>query len=294
MDVLVIGNNTMDHVFFIKDKLCIGEKFQSRKLNSYPGGQAVNAAYTMAALGLSVHYIGNFGDDENGKKIIKTLLGMGFCLEGSEIIENCSNQTAVILVDELNNERTIVMNKNPRLSINPKNIKPNWIESVKAVYIDGHEIEASLVAAKYASSIGIPVIADLEKIQPSINELYPYINTLFVPKKILHKLTNVFEVFEGLNALKSMGVNHIVATDGRNGAYTIIKGKQIHIPSKSCNVVDTTGAGDAFHGAFVSGTLKGMEFEDSLHFSSMIAAIKCETEGPWASYDRLINWRKDI
>lgn len=187
MDVLVIGNNTIDYVFNLKNTLQSGEKIEAWKLNSYPGGQAVNAAYTMSALGLSVHYVGNFGDDENGKMVRNTLLNAGFCLEGCMVIENCKNHTAVVLVDEEKSERTIVMNKDNRLGIKSQNIQLKWVERVRAVYIDGHELEASLVAAKHAYNIGVPVIADLESIQDMTHELLPFISTLIAPFNVINR-----------------------------------------------------------------------------------------------------------
>ena len=278
--VLVIGFNTADIVLRINDSLKVGEKSYANSINYYGGGQAANCAYTLAKLGYNVRYIGKFGDDINGKLAMNSLKDVGVCLDGSTIIENCANHVGVITVDTSSGERTIVMMKDEQLGMSNEELIPNDLLDTTILYTDGNESEFTLKAAKLAHELGVKVVADLERIDNYIIKSLPYISVLIAPIKIINELAGTDNVELSLKKLNSI-IDVVVATEGSNGSTGIdSNGEIIHVDAEECEVVDTTGAGDAFHAGYIAATLEKMSFVDSLKHAAHIARKKCEVSGP--------------
>jgi ribokinase len=73
----------------------------------------------------------------------------------------------------------------------------------------------------------------------------------------------------------SLGPQIVVQTEGKDGSYTLTAEERFHTPAFDIRVVDTTGAGDVFHGAYLVGLLHGWNLQDVAIFATAVSAIKC-------------------
>lgn len=292
MDVLVIGNTTADTVLTTEHGLKPGEKVQASALVEYPGGQAANTAWTLAALGLEVRFVGAFGDDEPGRSSATSLRDVGVSLEGSATVRGCRSQVGVVVVDAATGERSIIMHRDPRLRLEGS-LDDEWIRGARLVYLDGHEPEASLAAARRAAAFGVPVVADAELSAPTRPEFFRYVSCLIAPASVIKTLARAQEVEEALISLTSgKGPAAVVATEGARGSIGLQAGKSpVQVPASDCFPIDTTGAGDAFHAGYIAATLMGSEFEGALAVASELAAAACEVAGPRISRARVAPFR---
>lgn len=285
--IVVIGNNTIDNVYVTHGVPGPDQKLNAISVKQYAGGQAANVAHCLAAFGLPVHFLGSFGDDEAGTASKASLLDCGISLEGELTVSQCPTHVATVIVDHESHRRSIVMYKDDRLRLRNSFVKPEWVQRASLVYFDNHEPEAALAAAKVASAREIPVLADLEVLGPRVAEMLSHISSLIAPAEILGEMTGEEDVEKALRWTQRTGPSTVVATMGSAGAIGISGDHApVSVPAAPCNVVDTTGAGDAFHAGYIAGVCAGMGFPEALKFASHTAAAKCEENGPRVGFAR--------
>lgn len=278
--ILVTGFNTVDIVFGIDGEVENGQKMYAKSMKEYCGGQAANCAYTLSKLGNDVVYVGRFGDDDKGIRSIESLKIQGIDILNSEVIKNCNNHIGIIFIDELSGERTIVMRKDERLSLDDFMINRNCLKNVELVYSDGNESLFTLKLFKVAREMKISTVLDIEKIDNNIIDVLPYVTVLIAPGNIVTKLSNMDRVEDSVKKLNKM-IKIVVATLGNEGSIGIGSDEKIiKIPAKKCKVKDTTGAGDAYHAGFISAIMKGENLSECMKIATNVAAMKCETYGP--------------
>jgi sugar/nucleoside kinase (ribokinase family) len=292
--VLAIGNNTIDQVFMI-ESLRHHDKVSALSLQHYFGGQAANVAFTLAGLGLEVEYLGAFGDDIAGSEGRRALAAAGVRLERCPTVKYCPSHTAVLFVERSSGERTIVMYKDTRLGLTIEAVQPGSFASLDLLYIDNHEPTASLAAAQLARGKGIPVLADLEEASEQTLSILPWVTSLIAPTSVIHDLAGKDDLEGALRIVQGLGPKTVVATSGAAGAAAVHAGIPIiRVPAAACQVVDTTGAGDAFHAGFAASALFRQDFQACLSFAASLAAAKCEESGPRLTPAALKTWQREL
>jgi sugar/nucleoside kinase (ribokinase family) len=287
-DVLVIGNNTVDHVFILPGPLATGTKLSAVSALRCAGGQAANVAYSLAGLGVRTHYVGVFGGDDDGRWTHAALADLGVHLAGCRIVADCRTHTAIVVVDQASGERTIIMHRDPGLTLPASSVRPEYVECSRLVYIDNHEPEATREAVQLAKRFGVPVVADAEESNATISAILPDVDCLIAPGNIIRDLGGRQDLVANLAEVRRMGPRCCVATLGADGAIAIdVDGFTHVVPAAQCKAVDTTGAGDAFHAGYLAAYLKGYSVAGSLQFAARIAAAKCEVYGPRLPLERI-------
>jgi sulfofructose kinase len=295
MHVLVIGNTTGDTVLVTEEGIKPGEKVQASRVAHYSGGQAANTAWTLAALGLDVQFVGAFGDDELGRSSAASLRDVGVSLEGSRTFRGCPSQLGIVVVNAATGERSIVMYRDPRLRLDAR-FNEAWVRDSRLVYLDGHEPEASIAVARQAELLGVPVVSDAETFGSARPEVIPHISCLIAPLSTVAALAGSREIEEALAVVsRGGGPATVVATDGSRGSIALCRGKApIRVPAPACLPVDTTGAGDAFHAGYIAAVLAEWGFEEALKLASELAATTCEVAGPRISLERIAPFRERL
>jgi sulfofructose kinase len=278
--VVAMGYSIADLVFTLKEPLLIDGKTSAAGFATYAGGQAANAAATMATLGLRVALIAAFGDDGLGAACRTALLTRGVDLSFSRILAGCPHHMACVLVS--GEQRSIVMYKDPRLVLDSLLVPQHVVATCGAVYTDGYEGTAAVALARQASTFGKPVISDLEVIGPHSEELVGLTTHLVAPAPVLMRIAGKSDLDNALVELLSRGPQAVVATRGAQGAIGRERGaaRAIEVPASPCRAIDTTGAGDAYHAAYVAALQHGAPLVERMRFGADIAALKCATPGP--------------
>ena len=280
VDVVGLGLNATDTVMTVSKFPALGGKERVVSSEMQPGGQVATALVTCRRLGLEVRYIGKVGDDAGGRLQLASLRREGLDLSDTQVIRGVPNQYGYIVVDQATGERTIFWDRDARLTVLPREIKPTAITSARLLHLDGCDVEAALAAARMARRAKIPVLADLDTVYKKVEQLFPHIDYLIASTHFLPAVTGQADPFEVLESMASeFGVGTPGMTLGRDGALVYHAGRFIYSPGFVVETVDTTGAGDVFHGAFAYALLAGWEMPRVLDFANAMAALNCTALG---------------
>jgi sulfofructose kinase len=233
-----------------------------------------------ARLGLRVKYIGTLGDDERGRAQMQSLLGSGINLDHIQVRKNCPNQTAYILIDQTTGERTVLWARSDCLRLDPQEITTEMICAGRLLHIDGHDTPAVAKAAEIARAHNIPVTVDVDTIYHGFDRVLPNVDYLIASSEFPVQWTNERDPFKALEMIQEeYGMRVAAMTLGAHGALARVDGKFVYSPAFVVNCVDTTGAGDVFHGAFCYAVLEGLPIREALDLSNAMAALNCTAIG---------------
>lgn len=279
-DVVGVGLNATDTLILLPHFPAYAGKVRFIEEILSPGGQVASAMVACAALGLRVKYIGTVGDDLRGKVQMESLSGTGIDISDVQIREGCANQTAYILIDQTTGERTVLWERSDCLRLAPQEIKPEMIQCARLLHIDGHDTPAVAQAARIARQYGIPVTVDVDTIYHGFGEVLPNVDYLVTSSEFPVAWTSERDPLRALEMIqREYGMRVAAMTLGAHGALARVGGKFIYSPAFVVNCVDTTGAGDVFHGAFCYAVLQGMPMKEALDFSNAMAALNCTALG---------------
>ena len=166
------------------------------------------------------------------------------------------------------------------LAISPEEITEDQIVGSRLLHIDGHDTKAVEHAARIARTNGIPVTVDVDTIYKGFDKVLPYVDYLIASSEFPGRWTGIDDPFEALAAIQQkFGMKVAAMTLGAHGALALIEGRFVYSPGFVVNCLDTTGAGDVFHGGFCYSVLQDMGIEDALTFSNALAALNCTAVG---------------
>ena len=279
-DVLGIGLNATDTVLTVPQFPAYAGKMRITHEMLSPGGQVASALVACAHLGLRVKYIGTVGDDERGRIQLDSLRHSGIDLEHVQVRRNCPNQSAYIVIDASTGERTIFWRRDECLRIRPEEIDPAQIARARLLLVDGHDTPAIVRAAQAARSRAIPVVIDVDTTYPGFELLLPHTDYLVSSSEFPAAFTGEQNPLLALERIQEhYGMRVAAMTLGPHGALARHNRRYIYSPAFVVNCVDTTGAGDVFHGAFCYAVLQGMPLAEALEFSNAMAALNCTAVG---------------
>ncbi|MGD0402292.1 MAG: PfkB family carbohydrate kinase [Candidatus Acidiferrales bacterium] len=279
IDVLGVGINATDTIIRLPRFPASDSKVELVSAEVKPGGQVASAIVACQRWGLRTRYVGKIGEDAAGKFQVREMAREG--VETHWInAPNSPSQTSFILVDARTGERTVLWRRDPRIAIAASDLRRGWLRGCRALLVDGHDTAASTQAAQWARSERIPVIADLDNLYRGVKALLKYVDFPITSKDFPARLTGE------QNLLKSLPKIHAefkcrltTATLGSLGA--IVWNGETFFLARGFKVraIDTTGAGDIFHAAFIYGFLQAWPLEAILEFSNAAAALNCTAFG---------------
>ena len=287
-DGVALGLNAVDHLIVVPHYPEFNSKilYQSHRLAA--GGQSATAMVTLARLGLRASYIGKVGSDEYGRFQISSLASEGVETAGVKVVEGAESQNAFIIIDQATGERTIMWRRDQRLTISEEEVDERAVTAGRVLHIDGHDVAASIAAARFARKQRIPVVLDIDNVYAGVERLLPLVDFLISSSSFPERVTGERDLAAALKRLSEItGSLLVAATLGSEGVLAFIHGQYVHSPAFKVECRDTTGAGDAFHGGFIYGLLKGFSVEETLRFANAVAALKCRALGARTSLPRL-------
>jgi sulfofructose kinase len=283
-DLVGVGLNATDTLIKVAHFPAYGGKVPIEAEILSPGGQVASALTAAATLGMRVKYIGTVGDDERGRIQIESLRETGINLDDVEVRENCPNQMAYIVIDESTGERTVFWSRAHCLTLDPDTITPEKIRCARMLHIDGHDTPAVEKAARVARDLRIPVSVDVDTIYPGFDRVLGFVDYLVASSEFPARWTKESDPFRALEMIQDeYGMPVAAMTLGAHGALARVidngLAQFVYSPGFVVDCVDTTGAGDVFHGAFCYAVLEGMPIGDTLEFSNAMAALNCTRLG---------------
>jgi sulfofructose kinase len=279
-DVVGVGLNATDTLILLPRFPSYGGKVPFEREVLSPGGQVATAMVACARLGLRAKYIGTLGDDQRGVIQLESLRSSGVNLNDIEIRANCPNQSAYILVDQTTGERTVLWHRDDCLSIQPASLTAEKIACARLLHIDGHDTAAVARAAEIACRHEIPVTVDVDTIYPGFDRVLPNVDYLIASSDFPSRWTQEPDPCKALTMIQDeYGMPVAAMTLGAEGALARVDGRFIYSPGFIVDCIDTTGAGDVFHGAFCYSVIECMPMREALEFSNAMAALNCTALG---------------
>ena len=280
-DVVGLGCCCLDFLGVLPRLPELDEEIQLLETSQQGGGEVATALVALAQLGSSVTFIGKVGDDPIGNFITEDFNRYGVDSKHLSIEPGKISLSAFVLVDKQSGKRTILAGTKTTSDVDPDQIPVELIQQAKFLHLDGSSRAAALQAACLARKAGTPVVLDADVLayDAQIHELIEQTDIVIASQAFAELFTKTQDVNRAMDTLLRHGPSTVVITLGDQGSLTESAGNRFHTTAFDVDVVDTTGAGDVFHGAFIHGMLQSWELAKVLEFASAVAAIKCTQLG---------------
>ena len=280
--VLCLGDIMLDVTAVVGSPIKQGVETRA-SISTQGGGAAANVASWLAVSGTSAHLIARVGDDPAGRTVLAELDRFG--VEHShKIIPDAHTGVVVVLVDALG-ERTMFPDSGANSGLSPADLPP--LDDVTAVYLSGYPLvnpmsrQGALEILGIVNEMGLPVIFDpstvgvlLDVGLKQVREWLTMVDVVVLNEEEAHFLSGKNNPVDAAAELLQL-TPLVVIKRGGNGALAQARGSAlVQIPAIDVEVVDTTGAGDAFAAGFIKGWIAKNELVDSLQSGAELAA-KC-------------------
>lgn len=243
------------------------------------GGPVGNALVVMSKLGVQTEVIGGFGADSAGAYLLDDFKKYGVGVDNATVCQGKTSFVSYIVLAADKATRTCVFDRGT-VPDEPNNLRLSAIDYADVLHLDGNYLECAITAAKYAKQRGVKVSLDAGGLYNGIERLLPFVDLLIPSAEFALGLTGETQIEGAMRVLhERYSPEILVVTDGSNGGYFWLDGRAWHYDSVKVEAVDTNGAGDTFHGAFVTAYCRGKNVAESCAFASQVAAFKCAHNG---------------
>jgi sugar/nucleoside kinase (ribokinase family) len=188
----------------------------------------------------------------------------------------------MVLVDGRSGDRTVLWDRDPALATDPTALPKHLVTAGRMLLVDCHETAAAAQAARWAREAGIPTVGDIEKVRPGIADLLQHVDAIIMAQEFPAALTGHEDLGAALAAIaRDFGAAVTCVTLGAEGSLAWCQGREIRTPAFPIDCVDSTGAGDAFRGAFAAACLLHPldDLETILSYANAVAALNCRALG---------------
>jgi ribokinase len=284
--VCVIGSANLDFTVALPRLPRTGETVSAGTLLVDRGGKGANQAVAARRLGAEVRMIGCVGDDDSGGEIRRALREQGIGVDGIATSSDAATGTALIFVDrEGRNQIGVAPGANHRLTVEMARAGQDAIAWAE-VLVSQLEVPVPVVrwALETARRHGVPTVLNPAPVQELSDELLSLVTYLTPNAGEVAALTGieVRDLESGRQAaarLCERGAGTVIITLGEQGALVCDGASAVHFEAFPVEVVDTTGAGDAFNGALAVGLAAGGSLEQVIPLASAAAALTCTRRG---------------
>ena len=272
-----VGQCSLDYLALVEGFPAEDTKQEARRLVIEGGGPAATAMVSLQRLGVEASFSGVVSDDDAGDRIREGLASEGLDVTGLVTRPGGESQTAFIVVNTGSGSRTILWKRPTVAPLSPEELAPELKTSANLLLVDGLMMEASLAAAALAREKGVTVLLDAGSLRPGMMDLARLSDHIVCSEKFARELAPTPE--GALKELSRLKPASATVTLGPEGSVTLAAGEVFTQRAFSVDVVDTTGAGDVFHGGYAYGVMRGWDIRKTVEFASAFAALKCEEPG---------------
>jgi sulfofructose kinase len=280
-DVLGFGAVAVDDLVYVDQHPPPDTKMPIRAQQRQGGGLAGTALVAAARLGAKVAYCGVLGDDELSRFTLEELEREGVDCTPTLHNPQARPHHSVVIVDLSTGHRSILYSDDRVMEPELRNITPDLVGNCRVLFVDHTAIGAGLRAVELAHAQGIPVVGDFERAGDSrLPDLMRQIDHLILGLQMSRKTTGEIEPTAVVRALSRADRACCVVTAGERGCwYSEYGGEVRHFPAFRVQVVDTTGCGDVFHGAYAACVARGEGVSRAIRVATAAAGIKATQPG---------------
>lgn len=282
-DVLGLGIVTIDDLLYAERYPEAEAKVAVLQRLRQGGGLTGTALVAAARLGSRCAYAGVLDDGEMSTAIRQILQAEGIDLSHVHPRLKRAPIHSTIIVDTQTQSRTIFFEKDPSPYHGADWPEAGLIQSSRVLFLDHDHAERGLRAAGIARTAGIPIVADYERSEaPGFADLLALTDHPILSRDFATRLTGESDPSQAVRALWTDARDTVVVTCGDQGCWALdrsMAGTPRHWPAYPVPVVDTTGCGDVFHGAYASALARGLDLDARLRFAAAAAALKAGVPG---------------
>jgi len=281
IDLLTYGDPNLDLVFAVERAPRADEKKLGRRLGRFGGGTSSNVGCAAARLGLAVAAYGRVGDDADGHFLIEDFRRFGVSTDRIRIVPDQSSSTAMIMV-EPSGEKALMYVPMPGTLIDPSTLGATLAQS-RAVYATPYDLDELSVLSRLARQLGTMVALDMEDAaspdHQRLEAILPHADLVFFNEHVFQAASGMAPSLENMQRLLERGPHTLVVTLGAAGARAVTREEKAEQAAFTAAVVDTTGAGDCFAGAFLAALQDGEALRLRLRFACAAASLSVSAIG---------------
>ncbi len=280
IDVVGIGSAVFD-ILMTADRFPDEDtKLQGNETKLQGGGPCATGLVAMSKLGVKTAYMGTLGDDMYGDFIRTAFDKYGVDHSCVRTVPGAQSFHSFVLLNLSRASRTCVWNKGTLTPPTAEDVDLEILKNAKFLHLDGHHLECAIYAAKKAKEFGVTVSLDAGGVYVGIDRLLPLVDVLIPSEGFAKTITKCKRAEDAAAKLwETYHPKTLIVTQGSRGGFIWEDGKAVRYPVFPVNAVDSNGAGDTFHGAFVAASVKGMSTMEAATFASATSALKCTRFG---------------
>lgn len=295
--ILCVGQSTYDITIPVDDYPEENKKYKIHEVYECGGGSCNNAAYLLAKWHDEVYLASAIGNDDNGKKIKKELSSVGVNTDYFEELDNVHTTTSYIINNKVNGSRTIITDKSQDMHFSSNyeiNLQPN------VILFDGNDYEMSMKVAK--NNPNAIKIIDAGNTKPGIVELCKECNYIVSSNDFAKEYTgidfdysNMNTIYEVYDKMQKDFDGKLIITLEQLGSIVKINNEFKHVKSVKADSIDSTGAGDIYHGAFTHFIAHEYDLLEAMKLSNIAGALSVSKIGSKNSipeYEDVINYHE--
>ncbi len=287
MDCTGVGLITIDHLLVA----CHYPKNNTKNILEQHvmqgGGPVPTALAVLGKLGMRCELISKVGRDEMAEFLEHEL--DAFHVGYQHLVHEDGVQTpeSFIVIDKRNGDRTIFLYRGDHPDLSPELLHLPTIAQSRLLHLDGRDLEASLQAARTAKENGVLVSIDIGSPRLIPVELLALLDIAVVSETYADAHLEKNNPLKSAKMLLNYGASIAAVTCGEHGSYWASEDTELHQPAFPVTVIDSTGAGDVFHGAALYGILNDFSLERTAAFAAATAAMACQKLGGKAGIPEL-------
>jgi sulfofructose kinase len=280
-DVLGLGCVALDELLYVPAYPAPDTKVRVRRRERQCGGLAATALVAAARQGAACAYAGTLGDDDDSRFVIDAFHCEGIDTSLLRRHPEARPIRSFIVVDETQQTRTIIFDIAGAVPAQVDWPPEEALRRTRVLFVDHFGVEGMIRTARIARAAGIPIVADFERNEwLEFPELLGLVDHPIVSREFAERLTGERQPAAALARLWSADRQCVVVTCGAEGCWYQARGEPAcHVPAFSVAVVDPTGCGDVFHGAYAAALARGAPVVERIRWASAAAALKATQPG---------------
>lgn len=283
IDILGLGASTVDVLSLVEHLPAEDENLRALEISVQGGGPVATAMVTAARLGARTAMLDALGDDWRGRLIRDEFEREGVDTAYLKRGTGWTSPTSCILVRKDNGARSILWAPGTAPEFSPADLPRSVVQSAKFLHLNGRHFAACMEAARLARDAGVRVSFDggAGRYRAELRQLVPLADLCIVARDFAEKYTGETGIDRAAQGLEQAGPGIVVVTEGTRGSIVRTReGQSFHQPAYIMPaVIDTTGCGDSYHGAFLFGLLRGLSIHETASLASAVAAMNTQRLG---------------
>lgn len=278
-DLVGVGMCASDYISLVERNPGSNDKADSIAFSNQGGSPVPTALCVAAKWGATAAFIGNIGGDEDGRYITRELQSFGVDTKHLIIHRELQTPKAFITVEKTTGNRAIVFNRLGMPFIRPRDVTP--LPTCRIFHTDGRDVAACLAAMRAARKNGAAVMMDAGNVRPRMDEFIAATDYFIASHSFIRAMFGGARLDVACKQLVSRGPRLAMVTLGSRGCLGATSEGVFKVPAfhRDNFILDTTGAGDVFHGAFLYGLLQGWDYIRCSRVAAAAALLKCRELG---------------